>query len=53
MFGAGFGSPTAYNTFGPVRLGMFINRAFSTEQEMNTLFAAITSGPVTDIDLIN
>jgi hypothetical protein len=53
MFGAGLGSATAYNGFGPVRLGMFINRAFSTEQEMNDLFTAITSGPVTDIDLTN
>jgi hypothetical protein len=54
MFGrAGGASETDAHINGTVRLGMFINRAFSTEQEMNTLFAAITSGPVTDIDLTN
>jgi hypothetical protein len=50
---AGGASDSSANINGDVRLGMFINRAFSTEQEMNTLFAAITSGPVTDIDLTN
>lgn len=51
MFGAGFGSATNYNGYGVVRLGMFINQAFSTKQQMDDLFAEITSGPVTDIDL--
>jgi hypothetical protein len=53
MFGAGINSPTNYNGYGVARLGMFINQAFSTVEDMNTLFAAITAGPVTDIDLIS
>jgi hypothetical protein len=52
-FGTSFNGPGDVDLFGQVRLGMFINRAFSTEQEMNDLFTAITSGPVTDIDLTN
>ena len=51
MFGAGFGSTTSYNTFGTVRLGMFINDDFSTVEEMNTLFAQITAGPANGLPL--
>lgn len=53
-FGQGLGgyNLTDYNINGIARLGVFINRAFSTHEEMLTLFNAITSGPASNVTLI-
>jgi hypothetical protein len=48
---AGFGNQSVYGTTGTYRLALFINQAFSTEADMNTLFTTITSGPAANLQL--
>lgn len=46
---SGFWFGGNYSILGTMRLGMTINRAFTTEADMNSLFATIQSGPAADI----
>jgi hypothetical protein len=51
-FGAGFASTADYNFDGTLRLALFINQSFSTENAMNNLFNTfINGGPASDLTL--